>query len=1284
MAEFVHLHVHSEYSLLDGMVRIPQLASKVAEMGMPAVALTDHGVMYGAIEFYRAARKAGLKPIIGIEAYMAPRRISDREKEDRKSFHQLLLAYNYQGYLNLMELATIAQLKGFYYKPRIDREILAEHAEGLIATSGCGSGIIPRLLMADREDEAVEMIGWYRDVFGPENFFLELQDHRIPELRKLNRKLIELSKRLDVPLVATNDVHYIRREDAPIHDVLLCIGTGSLVTDPDRMRMTDYIALEQGAFPGPGHKSRLSTIPIDDTYYLRPPEEMAEIFAEVPEAIRNTMEIADRVELYLEHYLPENAPKDPKEKYHLPNFPVPPEYPDANAYLRSLCEAGLQERYGDRANSPEVRGRLEHELGIINRMGFDTYFLIVWDLCRAAKERDIWWNVRGSGAGSVVAYSLGITNLDPLHYDLIFERFLNPNRVTMPDIDLDFPDNRRDEMLRYTVEKYGKDKVAQIITFGTLGARAAIRDVGRALDLLQPEVDRLAKLVPAGPKVKIADALEKVPDLRRAYEEKDYVHQLIDVAQALEGISRHASTHAAGVIISDEPLVRYTPLHRPTKEGAIGVMTQHTGEVLESIGLLKVDFLGLSTLTLMRTAADLIEKYHGKKFTLESIPIDDEESYRLLASGDVTGIFQVESPGMRRVLTRMKPTKIEHIIATVALYRPGPMEYIDEFIDRMHGEKEITYKSPILEPILRETYGVIVYQEQIMQIAQKVAGYTAGEADLMRRAVSKKKKSALLAHREKFVTGALERGVPKEVAESIFDDIEYFARYGFNKSHAADYAWITVKTAYLKAHYPVEYMTAYMTIERHNTEKIGFLVAEARRMGIEVLPPDINRSERTFTIEMRESDAEGPKPSGRGYPFPVPPGAAIRFGLEAVKNVGEGPVAAILEERERGGPFTSLEDFCRRVDLRQVNRRALESLIKVGALSQFGNRSQLLEMIDPMMNLSRQEQERKALGQLTIFDLLDEDESGGRGMLPPLPETTEVSERVILSWEKDLIGSYVSSHPLQGVMEEIRDKVTAFSTDVTPDEDGRNVVMIAMLLDIRLHTTKQNKQMAFVRMEDLQGEFEVVVFPRVYEKAKDLLIPDKILLVRGRVNAREERASVIADEITDRVSLYQVVDEEERVSETADGNPFRGEPPSWVQEPEPEYDAGPVQQAEPAAKPETKPDVKPASVAKPAATHDVQPEPQAEPAETRREEKPPLPVRINFRRGRNDAEDVGRLDRLMEILRAHPGNAEVILTVRSNGNSVTLRFPDLRVRLSAELEQQVWDGPKAEVIRESR
>ena len=1275
MAEFVHLHVHSEYSLLDGLARIPQIARRAAELGMPAVALTDHGVMYGAIDFYREVRKAGLKPIIGIEAYMAPRRLTDREKEDRKPFHQLLLAYNYQGYLNLMKLATIAQLEGFYYKPRIDRYVLEKYSEGLIATSGCASSMIPRALERGDEEEAARLVRWYQDVFGPENFYLELQQHRQRRLDKINRKLIELSKKLEVPLIAANDVHYIHREDAPIHDVLLCIGTGSTVTEVDRMRMTDEIALEEGFIPPRSGGMRFSGIPIDDTYYFRTPEEMERIFGEVPEALKNTLEIAEKAELYLEHYLPENSPKDTKEKYHLPLFPVPKEYPDAHSYLRALCERGLREKYGPRADDKEVRDRFEHELRIIHSMGFDTYFLIVWDLCRAAKERDIWWNVRGSGAGSVVAYALDITNIDPLRYGLIFERFLNPDRVTMPDIDLDFPDNRREEMLKYTVDKYGKDQVAQIITFGTLGAKAAIRDVGRALDMPPPEVDSLARLVPPGPKVTIDKALEASPEMRKAYQEKDYIRQLIDTAKKLEGIARHASTHAAGVIISDKPLVNYTPLHRPTKEGAIKAMTQHTGEVLESIGLLKVDFLGLSTLTLMRLAADLIEKNHGVKYTLANIPIDDPETYKLLSSGDVTGIFQVESQGMRRVLTNMKPTKIEHIIATVALYRPGPMEYIDDFIKKLHGEAEIVYKHPIMESILKETYGVIVYQEQIMQIAQQMAGYTPGEADLMRRAVSKKKKAALLAHRERFVKGAKERGIPADVANSVFDDIEYFARYGFNKSHAADYAMITVKTAYLKAHYPVEYMTAYMTIERHNTEKLGFLVAEARRMGIEVLPPDINKSDRTFTIEIIPPEQRSGEPRrGSGYPYPIPPGSAIRFGLEAVKNVGEGPVKVILEERKRGGEFKSLEDFCRRVDLSQVNRRALDSLIRVGAFSQFGNRAQLLEMVDVMMTLSKQEKDRQSRGQLSMFDLLEDEEGIGKGMLPPLPDVPEASQREVLAWEKELIGAYVSSHPLQKVVADFGDLITAYSAELGEEMNGQLVTMIGMCREVRVIQTRTKKEMAFVRMEDLLGEFEVVVFPKLYKKVSELLVPDKTLLVKGKVDAKDGRTSVLADRITDEITRYMPADEAQPEaappppSAPPVENPFANEPPPWVSEEPGRYSNGNGN-----GNGNGHVDGNDKSNGGSMAEDATKDRPSA--GQSSYEE-----ISVILKRSQDDQKDIEKADRVMDVLKSHPGNGRAKVIVVIGDEKKVIEFPNLAVSCTEDVAAEIRKAAEVEVV----
>ncbi|MFZ5915297.1 MAG: DNA polymerase III subunit alpha, partial [Chloroflexota bacterium] len=813
MSEFVHLHLHSQYSLLDGMCRMRELAARVAELGQPAVALTDHGVMYGVIEFYRACKAAGIRPIIGIEMYVSPRRMTERDpKRDRKPYHLVLLAQNNTGYKNLLKIATAGQLEGFYYRPRVDKPFLAEHSEGLICLSSCGSGEIPRLLIGGRADRARKAAAWYRDVFGPERFYLELQRHPgYPELEQAVAGMVEIGRELDIPLVATNDVHYVLPDQAHAQALLLAIQSNTTVLDPKRLQMGD------------------------ESFYLKSSQEMFTLFADLPQAVENTWRIAEMCQVDLD-----------AGGYHLPQFEVPPGY-DAQSYLRHLCQLGLKERYPEL--TPQVQQRLEHELGIIHQMGFDTYFLINWDLIRHAAERDIWWNVRGSGAGSIVAYSLGLTRLDPLKYDLIFERFLNPARVTMPDIDLDFPDDQREQMIEYTVHKYGQDKVAQIITFGTMGARAAIRDVGRALDLPLGEVDRVAKLIPFGPKIKIQDGLDNVPELRQMYQQVDYIRQLVDDAQSLEGIARHASTHAAGVIVADKPIVEYAPLHRPTK-GEGGVMAQFDMEILESIGLLKVDFLGLSTLTIMRLACELIEQHHGVCLDQDTIPIDEPAIYDLLSSGQVMGVFQVESSGMRNVLTSMRPSQFEHVIAAIALYRPGPMQFIDEYIACMHGQRQPQFAHPSLEPILGPTFGICVYQEQIIQILTNVAGYSAGEADLVRRAVGKKKEKELAKHRSTFIKGAMKHsGLDRQAAESIFDAIEFFANYGFNKAHSADYAVITCQTAYLKARYPVEYMTALLTVEQHNTEKVGLLVAECRRMGISMLPPDVNRSAKDFIVE---------------------------------------------------------------------------------------------------------------------------------------------------------------------------------------------------------------------------------------------------------------------------------------------------------------------------------------------------------------------------------------------------------------------------------------------------
>ena len=1175
MTEFVHLHVHSEYSLLDGLSSCQGLAERAVELGMPALALTDHGVMYGVVQFYKACKAAGIKPIIGMEAYVAPRGRRDRDgQRDRKANHLVLLAQNDAGYHNLVRLATIAQLEGFYYKPRIDKESLAEHADGLIVLSGCGSSELSRLIQNGQLDAARRVIGWYRDVF-PGRYYLEIQEHNIPALTEVNRQLIAFAREFDLPLVATNDVHYTHREDADAHDVLLCIQTGKTVTEPNRMRMDG------------------------DSFYLKSGEEMAALFAETPDALTNTLRIAESCEVELEF-----------GHYHLPIFQVPEGY-DARSYLRHLCEKGLRERYAE--ITPKIRERLDYELDIIHRMGFDTYFLIVWDLCRFSQEQNIWWNVRGSGASSIVAYSLYITNLEPLHQNLIFERFLNEGRVTMPDIDLDYPDDQRSQLIRYTIEKYGQEQVAQIITFGTMGAKASIRDAGRALDYPLSEVDRIARLVPGGPKVKLDKALQEVPELREQYQTQEHIRRLIDTAREVEGNIRHASTHAAGVIVSDAPLVEYAPLNRPTRGGGdeIGVVTQYTMEELEELGLLKIDFLGLSTLTVMRRACELIRRRHEVELNLNNIPTGDRSIYDLLSQGDVMGVFQVEGQGMRRMLMKMQPTKFEHVIAAISLYRPGPMEYIDDYIDRMHGRKPVEYRHPSLEPILQETYGVCVYQEQIIRILTDIAGYSAGEADLVRRSIGKKKKKALLKHRAGFVAGAERRGMPRQAAEGIFEDIEYFARYGFNKSHAADYAVLTCQTAYLKANYPVEYMTALLSVERHNTDKIGLLIAECRRMGIEVLPPDINYSGLDFTIEEQGDGA-----------------AAIRFGMGAVKNVGEGPVETILEARREGDAFRDLGDFCRRVDMRQVNRRALESLIKVGVLRPFGTRAQLLPIADRIVGLSASLHRAQDVGQMSLFgEATGVHLAAEETLLPPLSQAAEVPQKEILAWEKDLVGVYISEHPLTQIMGKLQDVVTAHAGALSTDMNGQQVTVAGMVQRVRRHTTKKGNEMAFVTLEDLQGTCDIVVFPQAWDKTKQLWQPERILVVNGKVDARRR----------DTPNLLC----------------------NWAKTPD--------QIAVPAGQ----------SSRRAEATATPPPPPQSPP--------PLRTISVTLPRSGEQDRDVQRLRQVHSLLVDHPGQDRFTIRLTGGANgSVELAFPNDTTRYCPELTQQLIAivGPEAVRVEE--
>jgi DNA polymerase-3 subunit alpha len=1064
---FAHLHVHTEYSMLDGFSNIKKLVKRVKELDMKHVAITDHGTMFGVMDFYKAATSEGIKPIIGVEAYMAARGMADRDaKLDRSSYHLLLLAENETGYKNLLKISSAAQLEGFYYYPRIDRDFLAAHAEGIICTSGCMSAEIPRALLNDQPEEAVRRMNWYYDVFGPDRFFVELQQHNIKEITDLNRKLVEMGARYSAKYIATNDVHYINQDDARYQDILLAIQTQSLLSEKDRMRMTD------------------------DSYYLRTPAEMSRLFAEVPEALSNTLLIAERCNVDLSF-----------KGYHLPDFPVPEGF-TAETRLRYLCEEGAKKRYGDRANSPEVRERLDYELGIIHKMGFDAYFLIVWDLCRHAKENGIWYNARGSAAGSIVAYVLEIALVDPLHHNLLFERFLNPGRISMPDIDLDFRDDRRAEMLDYCVRKYGSDKVAQIITFGTMGTKAALRDVARVMEIPLPEVDRVAKLVPfvSGRNTTMEDAMA-VPEFKEIYKSQTHLRELIDTAAKMEGTVRNAGTHAAGVVISDKPILEYLPLHRPTsnsEETPIKTVTQFEMGILDALGMLKVDFLGLITLSVMAKACEMIEKRHGIKFDLNNIPLDDPKSYELMGSGQTAGVFQVEGGGMTRWLVQMKPKTLDNIIAMVALYRPGPMAFIPDYIARMHGEAEVEYRHPKLEPIFRDTYGIPVYQEQLMRAAVELAGYTPSESDELRKAISKKKKEEIEKHRRKFVDGAVRQGMEKEIAESIYSDWEEFARYGFNKSHAADYGVIAVQTAYLKVHYTAEYMTALLSANAGKTEQVALYVAEARSMGVPVLAPEINASHWDFSIE----DMDG-KPH-------------IRFGLGAIKNVGEAAVKLIINERQANGQFVDLNDFARRVDLRAVGKRVVECLVKVGAMDCFGNRSALLASLDRIVAISSNHFRASEAGQMSLF-------GGASGVSETisLPDVTNVDRREMLNWERDLVGLYISDHPLTPYQQTFAQIVSYFSGQLHNAQHEEKVRVAGLITVVRPYTTKTNKPMGFVSIEDVQGNIELVLFPRTWAQNREQMIVGQIIIVEGKADTGSTPPKILVDTIRTEIKILE-------------------------------------------------------------------------------------------------------------------------------------------------------------------
>lgn len=1073
--DFVHLHVHSEYSMLDATCRIEELLLQAKEHEMGALALTDHGVLSGAIEFYQKAKNYGIKPIIGVEFYLAPRGRQDKAPGRERYRHLLALAEDERGYKNLLKLSSLGYSDGFYYKPRIDLELLEEYGDGLIITSGCKSGVLAKPILQGQPKEAEEWARRLRELFGPGNFFIEIQDHGLQEEQGLLEELVRLAHRLDLPLVATNDVHYIAPQDSQAHEILLNIQT----RDKEERR----------SYEG-------------DQYYFKSSEEMAKLFSAHPEALENTLWIAERCSLDLELEAP-----------HLPRFALPQGYKSPEDYLRELAYRGAQERYGygygdggDGELPEEVEERLEYELRVIGEMGFASYFLIVWDFVRYAREQGIPVGPgRGSAAGSLVSYCLGITDIDPLEYGLLFERFLNPERITLPDIDIDFCPRRREEVINYVTERYGRDRVAQIVTFDTLAARSAVRDVARVLGLPYSQADKIAKLIPFGSPLE--EALGSVRELRRLYDSDPQIKQLIEISKKLEGLVRNPSTHAAGIVIAPGELTDYAPLLR-LSDGSL--VTQYDMVALETIGMLKIDLLGLRNLTVIADALELIKANSREdlqlRLDLERLPLDDPKTYELLRAGRTTGIFQLEGAGIKELVRNLAPTEFKDIVALLALYRPGPLEsgMAEEFISRKRGRRPITYPHPELRSILEETYGLPIYQEQLLLMARVLAGFSLGEADLLRKAIGKKERRTMRAMREKFVQGCVQNGISTEKALDLFADIEKFARYGFNKAHSTAYALITYWTAYLKANYPTEYMAALLTSVADNTDKIGEYVQECREMGIEVLPPEINESDLYFTAHDRR----------------------IRFGLGAIKNVGRGAIMAILEAR-RGRPFRSFLDFCRRLDPQKVNREVLESLIKAGAFDRFGTRKGLLKQVEVGLELAQVASEERRSGQRSFF-AWDEEELAPSLVLElePGEKEEEFPQEVLLWFEKELLGLYVSSHPLLEWEEELRHLCSHSLNELEDIKPGEAVHLGGRIDNVRVITTSKGRRMAFVRLEDLKGKAELTVFPDLYERRASLLQEDNLIYLLGRTEHRQGQGGQVGSgRDQDRVRVQVVVEE---------------------------------------------------------------------------------------------------------------------------------------------------------------
>jgi DNA polymerase-3 subunit alpha len=1166
------------------MCRIPNLIARVKELGMDSVALTDHGVMYGAIEFYRLAKDAGIRPIIGCEVYVAPNGNGSRVPGEKSNYHLVLLARNQTGYRNLIQIVTRAHLEGFYYKPRIDKEFLQTHNTGLVALSACLAGEVAQHILAGRREEATKAALWYKETFG--DFYLEIQRHPIHELEMVNTALIEISHETGIPMVATNDTHYLYKEDASTHDLLLCIGTNSLVTDQKRMKM-------QGDF-----------------FYLKTSDEMAEAYRDIPEALENTHKIAEMCDLKLDF-----------ERLHLPEITLPPgKTPDE--YLSDLCYEAFPRYYPNATD--EIKERLAYELGVVKSTQFANYFLVVWDIVSFVRKANIMFGVRGSAAASIILHCLGITELDPMEHKLVFERFLNLERKEMPDVDLDFQDDRREEVIAYVTQKYGQDHVAQIVTFGTLGARAALRDVGRALGMTYADVDRVVRLIPLGPGVTLTKSIEENAELKALYNDDAVIRKLYDLAKKVEGISRHASTHAAGVVISKEPLNKYVPLSKVSKgNGEGGAMVQFPMEDVARIGLLKMDFLGLVNLNILGKAKQIIKERHNIDINLHTIPLDDAKTYQLLASGDTAGVFQLEGAGMRRYIRELKPSTFPEIAAMVALYRPGPMEQIPTYIKAKHGLEPIRYPHPVLARFLEETYGVIVYQEQVLFIVREFGGYSLGKADIFRKAMGKKILAVIQKEKAIFIAGANARGFSTELAEQVYALIEPFAGYAFNKAHAFSYALIAYQTAYLKANYPVEYITALLAAHAGVTEKITSAISECRRLGIKVLPPNINRSEANFAIETDEKGNQ-----------------LIRFGLTSIKNVSAGGVETIINERRKNGDFKSIEELCRRCDLRNMNKRVMESLIKAGALDCLGNRGTLLNNINEILSLAQREQKSREAGQTTMFDLW-----GQQVETPVSPlelAEAEVPVKDKLAWEKELMGVYLSEHPFSAFADKIAAENTILCGQVDSEMAGQTVLVAGMVASVTHLMTKQQKSFVKATLEDLDGSIEVMVWSDVYSGTTELWEEGNIVLVEGKVGVRDDGIQLSCK----KVSRYEPGKQKpEKTSATT---------------------AKPVSAAE----------------TRPVANGNVY-KPEEKPAPRQRHK-----LIVTIQDSGDSEKDANCLRRVVYTMKEFPGQDEVSLRIPNEGKIVKLKIANLNTDYTPELRHRITElvgeaGLKVESIADT-